>query len=80
MLCPLRKEELSRYLSCYLKADYNNGCTVHNSSRKRRQRILPVSAVDGIYTAGGLEVPEVAINNQVARVHMERLSPRGRLK
>lgn len=81
VLCPLRKEELARYQSCYLKADCNNGCKVDIAGRRRPRRfrnLLPVSAVEGTYVAGGLEAPEVAINNRVARVHMEPLTHRGK--
>lgn len=78
VLCPLQKDELSRYLSCYLKSDCNNGYKVSIGKRRKKRKYLPVSAVEGTYSAGGLELSEVSIDNHVARVHMERLNERGR--
>lgn len=78
VLCPLPKEELSRYLSCYLKKDFNNGCQVNVKKKRKRTTFLPISVVPGTYGSCGLSITEVAFNNRVARVHMERLSERGK--
>lgn len=75
VLCHLPKEELAKYLCCYLKLEFNNAFKIRE--RKRRTRLLPVSAVEGTYSATGIQVAEVAINNRVARVHMEPLNQRG---
>lgn len=75
VLCRLPKDELAKYLSCYLKLDFNNYFQFRE--RKRRNRLQPVSIVEGTYRAAGVVAPEVAIDNQVARVHMEQSGARG---
>lgn len=73
ILCPLTQKELNHCINCYVKLESAGTRTLRNTIKRRRKHFQLLTAVWSNKSVKDIQLEEVAINNKIARVELERL-------